>query len=275
MSEEKYSKRFLKEPLFHFIVLAGLLFVANYLLSATQKVKIVVDRQSAEFLIQQREDLELRTLSAAERSEVIESYIEDEILYSEAYKRGLDRGDSRMRRNMILKMRGLLTGEIENPTEQVLRAYFEINRDKFTVPASINIDHVYYRSKGDVADGQLQRLRSGANHLEVGEFDFNMPRLMPRMTQQYLVGTFGPEVAKSILAIQDGQWHGPFESIHGVHFIRVNSRTPAQLKSYEGVQRYLEDYWVLDRGRQRIEDEVARLRDNYEVIVEDHGMSVQ
>jgi hypothetical protein len=118
-----------REPLVHFLILAGLLFAFEHFWSARQKERIVVDRQTADFLIQQREELELRQLAPDERREIIESWIEDEILYREAYKRGLDK-DARTRRNLILKMRGLALSDLRDPTEAELRAYFEANRER-------------------------------------------------------------------------------------------------------------------------------------------------
>ena len=53
----------LREPLLHFLVLAGLLFLVHSLWTKEEREKIVVDRQTAAFLIQQREDLELRQLT--------------------------------------------------------------------------------------------------------------------------------------------------------------------------------------------------------------------
>ena len=107
--------KLVKEPLFHFLLLAALLFVLEHVFSSTQKEKIIVDQQTAEYLVKQREDLQLRKLSPAEREVTINSFVEDEILYNEAYKRGLDKSDSRMRRNMILKMRGLLMAISNSP----------------------------------------------------------------------------------------------------------------------------------------------------------------
>ena len=45
-----------REPLVHFLVLAALLFALDSVFSSTQKPKIIVDRQTAEFLIQQALD---------------------------------------------------------------------------------------------------------------------------------------------------------------------------------------------------------------------------
>ena len=61
------SRSFLKEPLVHFFVLAALLFAVERYFAAGQKTPIVVDQATADYLIRQREDLELRTLSAEER----------------------------------------------------------------------------------------------------------------------------------------------------------------------------------------------------------------
>jgi len=55
------------EPLVHFIALAVLLFVFEHVWSSAQKEKIIVDQQTVDFLIKQREDLELRKLTPEER----------------------------------------------------------------------------------------------------------------------------------------------------------------------------------------------------------------
>ncbi len=153
----RLARQLRHEPLVHFLLPAALLFLADHVFSSMQRDEIVVDRQTAEFLIQQRQDLELRELGPEERRETIDAFVEDEILYNEAYKRGLDKGDSRMRRNLILKMRGLLIGDIEPPTDTELRAYFEANREKFTRPATLSLDHVSYRDPDQVPRDLLER----------------------------------------------------------------------------------------------------------------------
>ena len=260
-----------REPLVHFLVLAALLFGLDYVFSSTQKQKIIVERQTAEFLIQQREELELRRLTPEERRETIESYVEDEILYSEAYKRGLDKGDSRMRRNLIVKIRGLLIGDVKPPTEKELRNYFEANRAKFARPATQSLEQVFFSDPSKVPSGLLGELRQGRDPTTVGETGLVSGRTLPRASQQRLVGTFGAETARAILAIEDDQWHGPFESPRGAHFVRVVRREPAQEASYESVKSYLEADWIMAQSRKAIEQEIDRLRDAYHVIIQDAG----
>ena len=260
--------KLVKEPLAHFFVLAMLLFVLEHIFSSTQKEKIIVDRQTVEFLIKQREDLELRKLSPEERKETIAAFVEDEILYSEAYKRGLDKGDTRMRRNLILKMRGLLIGDIRQPTDDELRTYFEANREKFMRPATVSLDHVFYSDPAQVPQDLLEQLQAGANHTTRGEYRLGLGRTMPRLSQRILVGTFGAEVARGLLAIEDDQWHGPFESIHGIHFVRIIGHNPERQSRYEDVKSYLEDDWRMMQTRNIIEQDIERLQDSYEIVIE-------
>ena len=97
----------------------------------------------------------------------------------------------------------------------------------------------------------------------------------PRMSQQNLVGTFGPDAARAILSIDDDQWHGPFESIHGKHFVRiVDWAAPIQAR-FDDVRDFLEGDWRMLRSRQAIEQEIEQLGDDYEVVIENYGEPAQ
>ncbi len=260
-----------REPLVHFVALAALLFAVHYVWSLTQKERIVVDQQTADFLIKQREDLELRKLTPEQRQQTIDGYIEDEILYREAYKRGLDK-EARMRRNLILKMRGLALGEIKTPTEEQLKAYFEANRAKYRRPATLSLDHVSYRDPLKVSDGLLAQLQAGQDHKALGDSMPGLGRSLPNMSARELSGLLGPKTARSILALTDDQWHGPFESARGAHFVRVVERTPPRDARYDEVKSFLAQDWALAQSRVAIEKEVETLRGNYEIVVEAEGL---
>lgn len=262
------SSSWLREPVLHFAVLAALLFVLDYFARQAQKEQIVVSRETAEFLIQQREDLELRELSPEERRETIDSFVEDEILYNEAYKRGLDRGDSRMRRNMILKMRGLLGGEVGEPTDEELREWYEQNRERFVRPPTLSLEQVFFGDPQAIPAGLPESLNAGLDPSTIGEDRFETPRNLVQVFQRELVGRFGPDAAGAILALDDDRWHGSFESPLGIHFVRVTGREPAMDPPYERVKPYLAGEWTLAQTRARIEREVESLRDDYEIVIE-------
>lgn len=267
--------KFIKEPLFHFLLLAALLFALEHIFSAAEKDEIVIDRQTAEFLIEQREDLELRTLSAEDRAQIIDGYVEDEILYAEAYKRGLDRSDSRMRRNMIRKIRAILMGDLRDPTAEDLRAYYDSHPKEFESPAALTLDHVFFSDAKDVPDGLLGQLRAGANHVGIGEHRMEMGTKITWATERVLSRIFGSESALAVLAINDSQWYGPFESPQGVHFVRITEIRAASYPPYEAVEAYLETQWGISEGRKIVEKELEVIKQGYNIIIEDYSETAE
>ena len=258
----------LREPLFHFVVLAAFMFLIDYLSTEVQKDPIVVSKVTANFLIKQREELVLRSISVQEQHDTVNQYIDDEILYREAYKRGLDRGDSRMRRSLIRKMRSLLAGEIGDPSREDLRVFYQLNRERFVYAATWSYDQVFFSEAAMVADDLLAQLRGNLDPQTVGEDRFNLRRRLSAVTQRDMTVIFGPDSTRSLLAIDDSEWHGPFESTLGIHFLRLVGHNPPVEPPYASVEPYLEGEWRMVEMEKRLSRALIALREEYEVIIE-------
>jgi hypothetical protein len=258
-----------REPLVHFLALAAVLFVVERFWSETKKETIHLDQQVVSFLIKQREELVLRALTPDEHKQTIDEYIRDEILYREAYKRGLDK-DSRMRRHLISKMRRLAIGNVKKPTEDQLRAYFATNRARFRRPATISFDHVYFKDPSSVPEGLLDQLRSGRDHKTLGGIMLGFAR-SAELSPTQIAGAIGPKAARTIIAIDDSQWHGPVPSIRGAHFVRIVTHTPERDVRFEDVQRFLQQDWNLSQARAAIDRQLEKLRGAYHIKVDAKG----
>ena len=81
-------RRIAGEPLVHFLALAGLLFAVQALFVGDTREVITVDAAAQQFLFDQQEQLLLRQLTDEEKTEIVENFIEEEILVREATKRG-------------------------------------------------------------------------------------------------------------------------------------------------------------------------------------------
>ncbi len=88
------------------------------------------------------------------------------------------------------------------------------------------LDHVFFSDPAQLPQDLLEQLQSGADHKTFGEYKLGLGRTMPTLSQRMLVGILGADSARGILAIDDDQWHGPFESLQGIHFVRIFDRTP-------------------------------------------------
>jgi peptidyl-prolyl cis-trans isomerase C len=68
--------------------------------------------------------------------------------------------------------------------------------------------------------------------------------------------------------LQPGPWHGPLRSERGVHFVRVVEHHPPVLPSFSELESYLRQDWMLDQQRRALADQLAELRRNYRIVVE-------
>lgn len=132
-----------------------------------RKPQIVVDRAVVDALITRQQAREMRVLGPEERQAAIDEWIADEILYREAYRRGLDR-DDRIRRALVLKMRSQITGSLSAPSEAALREWFDDHRDRYrrTDGALVEYETVRPYLQGDwLMERSRQLVRSEVERL--------------------------------------------------------------------------------------------------------------
>jgi parvulin-like peptidyl-prolyl isomerase len=259
-----------RDPLVHFVALAGLLFLASALWSGGAREAIRVDKATQDFLIKQRADLLLRALTPEEEQKVVEDFVEEEILVREAKKRGLD-NSGRIRRLMVQNLRFLLKGDLAKPTPADLRTFFEKNQKRYESPPTLTLDHVFFANPEQVPEATLSQLKEGADHNAMGDFNSFMGRKVAAASQRQLVGLFGPDAAREILAIEDDDWHGPIVSPRGAHFVRITERNPASLPSFEDAASWIESEWMMANQREILNRQLEAMRPNYQIIVEPRG----
>ena len=86
--------KLLKSPVLHLLILGTVGFFGYKVLKPSGNETIRVSSQAIDALVQQEESLSQIPVSEERKQLLIRSYIEDEILIREAYKRKLDKGDS-------------------------------------------------------------------------------------------------------------------------------------------------------------------------------------
>ena len=249
----------------HFLGIAALLFIGSAVFSGDEREVIMVDVPTQEYLIQQQQDLILRPLTEEEKAQAIEMFIEEEILTREARKRGFE-NSSRIRRLLIQNMRFFMASEILEPTQEDLRAFFEDNADRFRTAPTITYDHAFFSNPEEVPPHTLELLRAGADHRSVGDASAMSARLIG-MNARQIVQSFGREPASAILDIEDDQWHGPFTSAHGAHFLRIAERRPGRTPSFEDAQNWLEQEWMMTKNREIVARELEVMRKSYRIEV--------
>lgn len=261
-----FLDRLRREPLFHFLGLAALLFVANAWFSGDEREVIEVDPATREYLVERQQEIMLRELTEAEKNQAVENFIEEEILVREARKRGFE-NSSRIRTLLIQNMRFFMASEVPEPTEEDLRRFFDENIERFESPPSVTYEHVYFSDPAGIPAETLDQLRGGADYRQIGEADYFSTRIS-RAGEQQIVSSFGREQAPEILGISDDVWHGPFISPNGAHFLRVAERHPASRPDWDSARNWIATEWLSAKNREIVDRELAMMRRDYRIEIE-------
>ena len=134
----------LKNPLFQFVVLGFLTFVAYSWLKPEDKEEIRVTPQIVADLVAQDEALNLRKPDKIRTQELIENYIQEEIMLREAFELGYHTSVGWVRIRLLNLMRTTLQDQVPEPSYNQLQAYFEENKQEYSTGETRTFLQIYY-----------------------------------------------------------------------------------------------------------------------------------
>ncbi len=147
MTNNSILHKFLREPLLHFLLIGGALFLVYSLQNEglVENNRIVISEAEVDRLITLWEKKKQRLPTQNELKSLIEQKIREEVMYREALAMGLDQNDSIVRRRLAQKVEFISAdlAALVEPTETVLADYLAAHSDKFELPAQINFVQVY------------------------------------------------------------------------------------------------------------------------------------
>ncbi len=229
-------RKFLHEPLFHFLLLGTVLFGAYALLNdgddAGEAGVITINEADVDWLIAAWSRQWRRPPTETELRGLINDRVREEVLYREALAMGLDRDDQLIRRRLAQKME-FLTEDLAlmvEPGDSALDAFYQANADRYRIPEQRAFTHVIFSvdRRGDAAfeDARAALVvlqsdaASGEGAPEVGD-RFLQPYDYSLRSEERVARDFGGEFATGVFAAEPGEWTGPVSSSFGVHLVRV------------------------------------------------------
>jgi hypothetical protein len=241
----------LRDRTLHFVAAGGLIFA---LAPAVDHSRVSLSGDYLQSLhAAQAHRLGVPKLSDERAAEVDRRALEDEVLYREAVRLGLDRDDGLVREHLIQKMLLLaedLGGASREPTRDEVKAYFERTRDRWQKDERVHVVHVF-ATRRETAAGLLDAVRAAdAAHPDapppVGEA-FARSRDVRGSREDY-AASYGEHFADAVFALPTGQWSEPVESRFGWHLVKVVQHTPGAPASFDEVyDRVRLEYAVVHR----------------------------
>ena len=254
-----------REPLLHFLVLGALLF-AIWPTEAPDTVVITETKVNTWLAAYERQHG--RAPSPAERAQLLERQVAEDLLYREALALGFDREDTVIRGRLIEKIRYLLqhSAPRSEPTDAELTAQLRGHAERYGKPAVLSFEQVFVRRDGD-ALGALAELQSGRAPETVGDA-FPHPRSLRQATSSQVDSRYGAGFFAIVAAVPVGGWAGPVESSFGQHLVRVSGYTPGRSARLEEVRGRLRSDVLLARRAQAEAAGIERLRAKYSLTWE-------
>jgi hypothetical protein len=257
-------KRFLKEPLVHFLAAGLALFVLFGLVNrdgpeADPNV-VIVDQDALLTFVQYRikafnltlAEQKLNSLSDDELQRLIDDYVREEVLHREALQLGLGEDDYVIRRRLVQKLEFITEGFAEAGAridQPALRRYFDANKGDYYVEPFATFAHVFFDTENrpreearEAAEKKLVELnRKGVPFAEAPQhgdrFLYHVNYV--ERTPEYVASHFGVPMAEAVFGLEpnDLMWKGPFDSQYGVHLVMLTTSEPGrepELSELEG-----------------------------------------
>lgn len=276
-------KRWLREPLLHFLLLGLALFaVYAYMhrgrggVESSREIVLSLDelQQMDTYFVSQWH----RQPTPAEFQSLVEDKVREEVLYREALAMGLDKDDTIVKRRMAQKMQFLAedVAAAHEPSTAELKAWFEKNTEKFALPSRISFRHLYFSpdKRGKNAQEEAAKvLAKIAGQPEDSKLAVSLAD--PFMFQDYygdrapsaIAKEFGPPFAVAVEKLKPGSWQGPIESGYGWHLVFVDTLIPGRIPAFEEIEPDVKTAWLGEQKRQAWQKAYQEMRAKYTVLL--------
>lgn len=272
--------RLLKEPLLHFLLLGGLIFLAYGKITGPQQDRddvIVVSLAQQRNLANTFERTWQRPPTQTELEGMIADYIRQEIAYRESQAMQLDRDDIVIRRRLRQKLE-MLTEDMATltpPTDSDLQQFLDANPERFRIPGVATFRHVYFDTDADAtrarqrAEALLAGLRHGAALDPEAAGDRSLlPSYLEGVRETEVRSMFGDGFAADVWSLAPGSWQGPVSSAFGLHLVRVEERSDGRKPELDEVANRVAREWLSVRRSEVIDRLYERLSENYTITIE-------
>jgi parvulin-like peptidyl-prolyl isomerase len=279
----------LKEPLVHFLLAGGALFVIAGAVQGQSSEGRRIDLSRDDLLVfllgraqvydEASFDSVLDGMNAEDRQSLVRDAALQEALYREGKALGLDSADPLIRQRVVQQMRQLLMEEAAaglTVSEDEARAYFDANKADYALPASLSFTHVFLAGDNRRAEAQglLARLRQGQIPADrassFGErflYQLNYADVGPALVRSH----FGDGFADALFPLAEGSWQGPIQSAHGWHLVLVTDKANAREPGFEDVAEIVTQDALARKRQDAADAALNRMLASYAVSAEGSG----
>ena len=270
-----FFRRLLRHRLLHFAAIAACLFA----LAPREhgRADIDVGRDQLVMLFEKEARLGSVPLSREDKQRALDTYVEEEILYREGLRIGLDRDDSIVRARIVHKMASYAENASETsapPNDAAVRAHYDVhaNEGKWRDPARARFEAVFV-AKSDHADARVAEIekvlaREPDTKTDTLGDGATLPPAEQWVSEPDLVRIAGAKMGDAVFRGPVGKWSAKVVSTYGFYLVRDRARDEVRDADFESARPRV----VADLGRaltsRGTEAYFARVARSYRVHVD-------
>ncbi len=265
----------LREPLFHFVAIGGLIFALYAAVDDTGEAPadvIVIVPERIDQLAASFSAVWKRAPTDDELDFLIDEEVRSEVYYRTALALGLDRNDTIVRRRMRQKMEFLLDtgGYLQEPAAGELEAYFATNEEFYRSGLRLAFEQVYLGEApaAEAISLSLTALLSDppTDPATLGERSL-LPARLGLSPPTAVDGVFGRGFFDLIAEFPPGEWAGPLVSAYGIHLVRILDTLPARTPPLEEIRDAVLKNWREAKAQEIREQDYAERRKHFVVEI--------
>jgi PPIC-type PPIASE domain len=274
-------KRFLSEPLLHFLLLGVAIFAAHGLLTKgtdEDREKIVVTQGQIASMTEGFTRTRQRAPTQEELEGLIRDRVQEEAYVREAQALGLDKDDLIIRRRLRQKMEFVSEGlaALAEPSEAQLQAYLTANAAQFGTEPRFSFRQVYLnpQRRGVNLERDAERLlvglsQAGAEARFANSGDsIPLEQVFDKASSREVGSLFGEKFAAALGTLAPGRWQGPVESGYGMHLVLLSARDEGGQASFASMREAVRREWMQAQQREASGKFRQSLLRKYEVTIE-------
>ena len=266
-------KTLIRDPLCHFVLFAAVLLAINAMRGEApgSSKAITVDQARIDWLITGSTRERGRAPTADEVRQLVDNYIQEEILYREAMALELGEDDAIVRRRLIKKLRFMIedVAMAEAPSRETLHDFYLAHTAAFRQPETYSFSHLYFSadsrsSAQQDATSALAQLQVDTPSRPFGDA-FMLGYSFASKSHRQVMDLFGEHFANTITHLPEGQWQGPVPSAYGWHLVKLTQKHPGYLPDYGEIKDDVLAMWQAQKSQEANDQTYERLLASYRI----------
>ena len=226
-------------------------------------------------------DQELTSLLSAWKSQVgrppsdeeivniINNFVEEEILYREALLLGLDQEDRIIKRRLAQKITFLKQETIpDEPSQEDQKKFFEQNKNNYFVPTTYSFSHHYFSKENDAKARANEAFEDFQTEgIELRGDPFFLGKNFYQNSGDEIQKNFGALFFFLIEKLPMNEWSGPHKSAFGEHIVFVKDISAGFLPPLEKVISSVQQDYLTQAQDEAVAKYIDEIRSEYSVVI--------